>query len=37
VRGMRLVGLVRKERSAPQAAPAVVANRQKVDTRNTIE
>jgi SAM-dependent methyltransferase len=37
VRGMRLVGLIRKERTAPQAAPAVVANRQKVDTRNTIE
>ncbi|CAD5373673.1 SAM-dependent methyltransferase [Rubrivivax sp. A210] len=33
VRGMRLVGLVRKERRKPMAAPAVVANRR----RNAIE
>lgn len=37
VRGMRLVGLIRKERPAPQAAPAVVANRQKSQRRNTID
>jgi SAM-dependent methyltransferase len=29
VRGMRLVGLARKERTKPQAAPAVVTNRQR--------
>jgi len=29
VRGMRLVGLARKERAKPQAAPAVVANRRR--------
>ena len=29
VRGMRLIGLVKKERRKVQAAPAVVANRQR--------
>jgi SAM-dependent methyltransferase len=29
VRGMRLIGLARRERSKPQAAPAVVANRHR--------
>ena len=32
VRGMRLVGLLKQERRKAAAAPAVVANRQKVKT-----